>query len=131
MDGGCVYQPPTEWISFSSTRRYGLRPPPAGTNGTLIWMAGVEPHKEADGEDPSYPAFAIPYQDYTTSNHIAQWTTGNGEPQECGDGQCNDDECDTCPGDCEPSECSKCGNHVCDFTECNTCPADCEPSECS
>ena len=26
------------------------------------------------GTDPSFPAFALPFQDITTSNHIAQWT---------------------------------------------------------
>jgi len=68
-----------EWITFSSTRNYGLRnPPPGGTEeptGTLIWMAGVDPDKVSQGADPSYPAFALPFQDIDTSNHIAQWTT--------------------------------------------------------
>jgi hypothetical protein len=40
----------------------------------LIWMVAVEPDKALAGEDPSSPAFAIPYQDLGTSNHIAQWT---------------------------------------------------------
>lgn len=60
------------WVTFASTRQYGLRPPP-GT-GTLIWMAMVDLDAPA-GTDPSYPAFALPFQDITTSNHIAQWTT--------------------------------------------------------
>ena len=71
-----------EWVTFSSTRQYGLRPPPPSPNGgnesptgTLIWMAGVNPDNVALGQDPSYPAFALPFQDITTSNHIAQWTT--------------------------------------------------------
>jgi len=25
------------------------------------------------GSDPSFSAFALPFQDITTSNHIAQW----------------------------------------------------------
>jgi hypothetical protein len=66
-----------EWLTFSSTRRYGLREPPPGgdenPSGTLIWMAAVDPDKPASGADPSYPAFALPFQDVTTSNHIAQW----------------------------------------------------------
>ena len=61
-----------EWITFSSTRNYGLRPPPG--NGTLLWMAGVDPDVALGGGDPSYPAFALPFQDLGTSNHIAQWT---------------------------------------------------------
>lgn len=61
-----------EWLTFSSTRNYGLRSPPG--DGTLIWMVAVEPDKALAGEDPSSAAFAIPYQDLDTSNHIAQWT---------------------------------------------------------
>jgi Tol biopolymer transport system component len=61
------------WVTFSSTRRYGLREPP-GSNGTLIWMAAVDPDALGAG-DPSAPSFALPFQDLTTSNHTAQWTT--------------------------------------------------------
>ncbi len=66
------------WLTFSSTRQYGLRTPPAPastdetTKGTLIWMVGINPG--AGGQDPSYAAFCLPFQDITTSNHIAQWT---------------------------------------------------------
>jgi hypothetical protein len=69
------------WVTFSSSRHYGLRaaPPaaPGGENatGSLIWMAAVDPDAVSNGVDGSYPAFAIPFQDLTTSNHIAQWTT--------------------------------------------------------
>jgi hypothetical protein len=68
------------WVTFSSSRRFGLRqPPPSSTGetptGSLIWMAAVDPDQVANGVDPSYPAFALPFQDFTTSNHIAQWTT--------------------------------------------------------
>lgn len=61
------------WITFSSKRAYGLR---SGTpdNGTLLWMAAVDLDAPA-GTDPSSVAFALPFQDYATSNHIAQWTT--------------------------------------------------------
>ncbi|HLL21186.1 MAG TPA: hypothetical protein VK427_03595 [Kofleriaceae bacterium] len=60
------------WVTFSSTRKYGLRSPPTG--GTLLWMAAVDLDAPA-GTDPSAAAFALPFQDLTTSNHIAQWTT--------------------------------------------------------
>ncbi|MBA3539827.1 MAG: hypothetical protein H0T79_09375 [Deltaproteobacteria bacterium] len=60
------------WVTFSSTRRYGLRRPPG--NGTLLWMAAVDLDAPA-GTDPSFAAFALPFQDIGTSNHIAQWTT--------------------------------------------------------
>ncbi len=65
------------WLTFSSTRQYGLRAPPAPTStdetktGTLIWMVGINPG--VGGADPSFTAFCLPFQDVTTSNHIAQW----------------------------------------------------------
>jgi hypothetical protein len=71
------------WLTFSSLRRYGLRPspPPASSHeglpvGTLIWMVAIDPARLAQGVDPSSPAFCLPFQDITTSNHIAQWTGG-------------------------------------------------------
>ena len=67
------------WLTVSSIRQYGLRPPPPGkggesASGTLIWMVGFDPNALANGQDPSFAAFALPFQDITTSNHIAQWT---------------------------------------------------------
>jgi hypothetical protein len=67
------------WMTFSSSRSYGLRSPPTGTSaesasGTLLWMVAIDPELAAAGQDPSYPAFALPFQDVTSSNHIAQWT---------------------------------------------------------
>jgi hypothetical protein len=59
------------WMTFSSRRRYGLRDP---GNNQLLWMVAVDPDRVADGEDGSYPAFALPFQDLSTSNHMAQWT---------------------------------------------------------
>lgn len=66
------------WLTFSSTRQYGLRAPPSSTAdsdetkvGTLVWMVGINP--SGGGGDPSYTAFCLPFQDITTSNHIAQW----------------------------------------------------------
>jgi hypothetical protein len=35
-------------------------------------MVGVQP--AIGGGDPSFTAFCLPFQDITTSNHIAQWT---------------------------------------------------------
>ena len=35
-------------------------------------MVGINPG--VGGQDPSYTAFCLPFQDITTSNHIAQWT---------------------------------------------------------
>ncbi|WNG35783.1 hypothetical protein F0U61_20475 [Archangium violaceum] len=66
------------WVTFSSSRNYGLRTMAASSSSendksTLLWMAAVDPDKVNAGVDPSYPAFALPFQDITTSNHIAQW----------------------------------------------------------
>ncbi|HXU72710.1 MAG TPA: hypothetical protein VN947_25485 [Polyangia bacterium] len=70
------------WLTFSSTRNYGLHPiPPSAAPGgespvgTLLWMVAVDPDQIAAGADGCYTAFALPFQDITTSNHIAQWTT--------------------------------------------------------
>jgi hypothetical protein len=76
------------WVSFSTTRAYGLRNPPGGNTesggrGTYLWMTGVRPQAVMAGTDPSFAAFALPFQDLTTSNHIAAWTTqavGNPTP---------------------------------------------------
>jgi hypothetical protein len=67
------------WMSFSSTRGYGLRTLPAGSSpeaasGSLIWMVAIDPELAAAGQDPSVAAFALPFQDISSSNHIAQWT---------------------------------------------------------
>ena len=68
------------WISFTSTRAYGLRTAPGGNaeshgRGTYLWMSAVLPDAVGAGTDPSYPSFALPFQDLDTSNHIAVWTT--------------------------------------------------------
>lgn len=67
------------WLTVSSSRQYGLRAPPTGAHeeadkGTLIWMIGIDPNNLLTNQDPSYAAFALPFQDISTSNHIAQWT---------------------------------------------------------
>ncbi len=59
------------WMTFSSRRQYGLRAP-AGS-GQLLWMVAVDPEAVLAGRDGSYPPFALPFQDLSTSNHIAQW----------------------------------------------------------
>ena len=68
------------WISFSTTRAYGLRNPPGGNDesggrGTYLWMSAFLPEELAGGSDPSATAFALPFQDLDSSNHIAAWTT--------------------------------------------------------
>jgi hypothetical protein len=61
------------WITFSSRRAYGLRQG-AGQNAQ-IWMAAFDPEAAAQGKDPSYPAFRLPFQELSSGNHIAQWVT--------------------------------------------------------
>jgi hypothetical protein len=91
------------WVTFSSTRDYGLRvrnhetgmfqcypadsfeqpgTPHGGVFSALcqqpqIWMAAINLTTAGEfggGTDPSYPAFWLPFQDITTHNHTAQWT---------------------------------------------------------
>jgi hypothetical protein len=57
------------WITFASRRAYGLRP--GGT--AQIWMVGIDPARAAQGLDPSFAAFWLPFQDIASGNHIAQW----------------------------------------------------------
>ncbi len=87
------------WITFSSTRDYGVRvrnhktgmyqcfPPdsveiPGGAHHSTfdrlcqqpqLWMAAIN-LSESNGVDPSFPAFWLPFQDITTHNHTPQWT---------------------------------------------------------
>jgi hypothetical protein len=71
---------PMFWITFSSMRPFGLLAgtpnpfnPPDGVD-SQIWMTPFFPSRAAAGADPSGPAFRLPFQDFTSSNHIAQWT---------------------------------------------------------
>ncbi len=115
------------WVTFSSSRMYGLRNPPPletpsseTTKGTLLWMAAVDPDKLAAGVDPSYPAFALPFQDLGTSNHIAQWAeyfVSNGcktVEEGCGAGStcCNGLQCVQVSTD-PPIPCDVAGACVC------------------
>jgi hypothetical protein len=36
-------------------------------------MVAIDPDQIQQGKDGSFAAFALPFQDLTTSNHIAQW----------------------------------------------------------
>ena len=152
------------WVTLSSSRMYGLRQPPSGgtenPQGTLLWMAAVDPDKLAAGADPSYPAFALPFQDLKTSNHIAQWaeyyvsngcsTVGEG----CGGGGatcCNGLQCAQPQSDppvpcdvsgacvCKPlpqcavaNEACSSGNPCCDGSRCvDASGADCQGGSCT
>jgi hypothetical protein len=70
------------WFTVASLRQPGLRfkghvspnETPPGQSQQQLWMFAVDPAKIMAGQDGSYPAFFLPFQDPTTSNHIAQWT---------------------------------------------------------
>ena len=139
------------WVTFSSSRNYGLRSAPAissteNSKGTLLWMAAVDPDKVAQGVDPSSPAFALPFQDLGTSNHIAQWaeylvsngcsTVGEG----CGSGGstcCNGLQCVQLNQD-PPVPCSIDGACVCQpipqcasaFEKCSAAAPCCDGNRC-
>lgn len=74
--GGRVF-----WVTISSRRRTGLD---NAAGNQQLWMFAVDPDKILAGEDGSFPAFFLPFQNRTTNNHIAQWTarivTGEPEP---------------------------------------------------
>lgn len=61
------------WLTFSSGRAYGLRLPE--WQGTQLWMVAFDPARAALGQDPSFPAFWLPFQSLTSGNHIGQWST--------------------------------------------------------
>jgi hypothetical protein len=59
------------WLAFSSLRNYGnvlinteSRP--------QIWVTAIDPNAPA-GQDPSSPAFWLPYQSINSGNHIPYW----------------------------------------------------------
>ncbi|MFY0567580.1 MopE-related protein [Archangium lansingense] len=113
------------WVAFASTRMYGLRSPPSsiGENpkGSRLWVAAVDPDKLLAGEDPSFSAFALPFQDLTASNHLPQWTgyaVENGcstASEACGSGGatcCNGLQCVKLDAD-PPQPCDVSGACVC------------------
>jgi hypothetical protein len=121
------------WVTFSSTRDYGLRVqnenltpatfncyPPVSPEDTSsdhkkpfdpnctqpqIWMAAVSLDDIAAGTDGSFPAFWLPFQDYTAHNHIAQWAdTIVMPPPNC---QLNGQTCSTAMPCCDGSTCDQ------------------------
>jgi hypothetical protein len=63
---------PMFYLTFSSMRPYGVRLPAGGR--PQIWMTPFFPARAEAGQDPTGPAFRVPFQDVATGNHIAQWT---------------------------------------------------------
>jgi len=68
-----TWAPPGDyhWVAFNSKREYGV----ILDGGTQqIWVAAVEPDAIAGGDDPSWPAFRVPFQGLEENNHRAFWT---------------------------------------------------------
>jgi hypothetical protein len=63
---------PFYWLTFSSKRAFGVR---LAAGNPQLWMTPFFPNRLAAATDPSAPAFRLPFQEITTNNHIAQWTT--------------------------------------------------------
>lgn len=60
-----------DWIAFNTKREYGV----VLDEGTQqIWVAAIDTEKAAQGMDPSYPAFRVPFQGLDENNHRAFWT---------------------------------------------------------
>jgi hypothetical protein len=128
---------PLLWMTFSSTRDYGLRikntgasncyptespimpfftaPPTGGCTRPQIWMAAIrlDANMVKAGTDVSWPAFWLPFQDLGRNNHLAQWA------QKSFTGPCKT------AGDCAVGQC-------CDNGGCTTCaPPPPPPMSCS
>lgn len=83
MDGQYQNSQPTwappgdyHWVAFNTKREYGV----VRDEGTQqIWVAAIDVNKAAQGLDPSYPAFRVPFQGLDENNHRAYWTLDVGE----------------------------------------------------
>jgi len=69
------------WVTMSSKRDFGVRLRNTGLQHrglggqrAQLWMTPFFPARGALGNDPSVPAFRLPFQNLDSSNHIAQWT---------------------------------------------------------
>jgi hypothetical protein len=76
QDGHKLY-----WFTVASQRRPGVRAYTAKTSvvgdeptQVLLWMFALDADQVLAGKDGSYPGFFLPFQDLTTSNHMAAWT---------------------------------------------------------
>jgi hypothetical protein len=82
-------------------------PFPSNCMQPQIWMAAINlTSAEFASGDPSFPAFWLPFQDPTTHNHTAQWTTTivnpSPSPEPCIplNGDCTKDPNNCCSGIC-------------------------------
>lgn len=62
------------WLAFSSTRDYGHQLVQSGRSAPTpqIWVTAIDLSTPPD-QDPSSPAFWLPYQSLNSGNHIPYW----------------------------------------------------------
>ncbi len=65
-----------DWVAFNTKREYGVVRPEGMQQ---IWVAAIDVEKAKNGDDPSYPAFRVPFQGLDENNHRAFWTLDIGE----------------------------------------------------
>jgi hypothetical protein len=79
--------PDVQWIAFASKRDYGFvlcsasgtttqtcsTTSKIGSGKQQIWIAAVDIAKLGTGEDPSYPAFRVPFMELTEDCHRPFW----------------------------------------------------------
>jgi hypothetical protein len=69
---------PIFWVTVSSKRDFGVRRVNSvdaeAAKTPQIWMAPFFTDRAGAGQDPTTPAFRLPFQNLTSNNHIAQWT---------------------------------------------------------
>jgi hypothetical protein len=76
--------PTVQWVAFTSRRAYGFVLP--AQQQLQIWVAAIDLVKAAAGEDPSDPAFRLPFQDHCENNHLPYWVTDVTHPPPQPDG---------------------------------------------
>jgi dipeptidyl aminopeptidase/acylaminoacyl peptidase len=114
-------EPDVFWLAFSSIRDYGDVLVDAARD--QLWGAAIDPARIDAGDDPSYSAFWMPFQDIDEGNHRAFWSLA--PEQEC---PSTSELCDDLDSDCDgvvDEDCCTpapelCGNGVDD--DCNGVP---------
>lgn len=98
-----------DWIAFNTKREYGVV---ADDGRQQIWVSAIDLEGTAAGDDPSYPAFRVPFQGLEEDNHRAFWTLdigdGGGGSGGGGGDPCTEilglgEECDPLDDCCETS----------------------------
>lgn len=97
----------TMFLAFSSSRAYANVY--AATKYKQLWVTGIDPTK-LPGQDPSFPAFRLPFQGDTENTHRPYWVEDVLNPPPTGGGGVNclstfGADCSSAPC-CEPYYCS-------------------------